>query len=105
MNLISRLFGHTVTIEPYQGEGPHGAVYGPPAQVGCRVNAAARYIHGSAERHEVAGETVIYLPRTTTCPERSRITLPDGRQATAVRVVLRDGGRLPTPAHLEVHVQ
>lgn len=102
--LISRLFGHTVTIEPYQGEGAHGAVFGPPTQVPCRINARRRYDR-SAERHQVTAETVIYLPRATDCPKRSQITLPDGQVTTATVVAPRDGGRLPTPAHLEVTVR
>ncbi|MEU2563216.1 hypothetical protein ABZ626_28335 [Streptomyces longispororuber] len=48
--------------------------------------------------------TVYALPDAR-CPARSRVTLPDGRQTTAIAALTRDGGGLPTPDHLEVQLQ
>lgn len=105
MSLLARRFIHTVKIEPFTGEGAHGAVYGAAATVKCRVQEAADYRHGAsvADRHEVVPSTVVYMPYGTTCPPRSRITLPSGRTGTAVEVHTHTG--LAHLQHLKVVVR
>ena len=95
------LLRHRATIEPFTGEGPHGAVYGPPVRVRCFVeDKRTRTVDDTGT--QVTASATLYAPLATVCPARSRVTLPDGRALTAVTVARRDGGGLPTPDHLEV---
>lgn len=98
------MFGHTVRIEPYLGPGAGGPVYGPAVAVACRINAGHRLVR-RPESAEDTDDTVIYLAAGVQCPLQSRVTLPDGSTATVMRVVARDAGRRPSPAHQEVTVQ
>ncbi|MEU9839740.1 hypothetical protein AB0C69_11020 [Actinomadura sp. NPDC048032] len=83
------MFQQECQVEPFAGEGAKGAVYGPPVTVRCRVQEAETYAHGrdgSADRAEVGATTTVYMPFTTDCPPRSRITLPTGEVGRAVEV-------------------
>lgn len=102
--VIGRMFGHEVKVEAFAGEGADGPVFAASAMVRCRVNDGRRYAPG-ADRTEVLAETVIYMPTGTVCPAGSRVTMPDGRTTLVSRSSPRNGGILPTPAHLEVVVQ
>jgi hypothetical protein len=85
--MISRMFQQAVSVEPFTGEGAKGAAYGPGVTVKCRVEEAETYRQGEADRHEVtAASSVVYMPFTTNCPPRSRVTLPSGEVGTAVEV-------------------
>ncbi len=101
---VSRMFGHEVTIQPKTGKTAAGPTYGPPVTVACRINSGRRLAR-SPQQAEVSDQTTVYLPRDADCPIGSRITLPDGRPTTVIEIHPRDGGRLPTPAYLEVVVQ
>lgn len=94
---------HRVTVEPFTGEGPYGAAYGPPVEVRCLVEDKRRRVL-DANGTQVTASTTFYAPLATVCPVRSRVTLPDGRKSFAVAVARRDGAGLPTPDHLEVSV-
>jgi hypothetical protein len=85
--VISRRFEQTAKVEPLVGENARGPVFGPAVTVPCRVQEADSYKRGrdgSADRHEVTDSTVLYMPFTTDCPPRSRVTLPSGDVGTAV---------------------
>jgi hypothetical protein len=87
--VIGRLFKQQVSIEPFTGEGAHGALYGPAVTVRCRVEEAEAYRQGqdgSADRHEVDPSTVVYLPYEANCPARSLVTLPSGQVGVAAEV-------------------
>jgi hypothetical protein len=98
--VIGRMFGHTCTIRAYIGEGAKGAQYGTAVTEKCRLNEARRFAP-AAGASEVLAETVIYMRAAAVCPARSKVTV-NGREWTVVRSVPRNGGTLPTPAHLEV---
>ncbi|TDD88356.1 hypothetical protein [Actinomadura rubrisoli] len=104
--MIGWMFTQSCQVEPFTGEGAHGALYGPPVMVRCRVQEADTYQRGrdgSADRHEVDPATTVYLPFNTDCPARSRVTLPSGAAGTAMEV-----HRHAVPArlrHLRVRVQ
>ncbi|MGW1679390.1 hypothetical protein [Saccharopolyspora sp. NPDC002376] len=93
--------GQTVTIEPYEGTGAYGPVYGPAVQVRAVVDAARRLVR-NAEGAEVVSETTLYVPLSTVAPAGSRVTLANGTRSTVIDAKTRDGGRLPVPSHLEV---
>lgn len=93
---------HRVTIEPYEGEGATGPVYGTPVTgVRALVEARVQYLRDADGNRTVSSTTVFMLPGTE-CPERSRLTLPDGRTAIAMQAADHRAPGLPTPDHLEV---
>ena len=87
--MISRMFRQTCQVEPFDGEGAHGAVYGPAVTEQCRIQDGDTYKRGrdgSADRHEVDPGTVIYMRFAANCPTRSRVTLPSGEVGTVAEV-------------------
>lgn len=92
---------HRVTVEPYEGEGATGPVYGAPVTVRALVEAKRQYLR-SADGNRTVSSTTVYMLPGTTCPARSRLTLPDGRTAIAMDVADHRAPGLPTPDHLEV---
>jgi hypothetical protein len=99
--LPSFLLQHTVTIEPYQGNGANGPVYGAPVTVKCFRDDKRRLVRGSNGSQVVSESTVYCLPGTVAPPE-SRINLGT-RVATVITSADRDGGHLPVPSHVEVN--
>lgn len=102
MDLPDILLQHTVTVEPYEGTDGYGrAVYGSSSSVACFVDDKRRLVR-AATGDEVVSESTVYAPLITTAPAESRVTLPDGRVATVIQALQRDGGDLPVPSHLEI---
>lgn len=95
---------HRVSIEPFEGDGARGEVYGAPI-TGVRALAVAKTttLRTADGKTTVSDTTVVLLPGQA-CPVRSRLTLPDGRRVIAMAVTVADGGGLPTPDHVEVVV-
>lgn len=93
---------HSVTIEAYQGTTGNGAaVYAAPVPVRCFLDNKRRLVR-AATGDEVVSESTFYAPLATLAPPESRVTLPNGRVATVLQALDRDGGHLPVPSHLEV---
>lgn len=91
-----------VTIEPYLGATATGHAYGTTTTVEpCWVDNRRRVVKDSTGA-EVTSTATVYAPLATACPDRSRITLPDGRSTVAISVARRDGGGLPVPEHVEI---
>ncbi|WP_145906091.1 hypothetical protein [Kitasatospora viridis] len=97
------LMVHQVTIEAYQGDSAYGPRWAPPTAVRCFLDEGTRMVRARDGR-EVSSTSTAYCPLTTTAPTDSRVTLPDGRQATVIQALRRDGGTLPVPSHLEVQL-
>ncbi|MEV6105701.1 hypothetical protein AB0M28_13435 [Streptomyces sp. NPDC051940] len=100
---ISFLFGHTVTVEPYEGQSGTGPVYGGPVAVRCFLDEKTREVR---DRHGevVVSSSTAYCRLDTVAPAESRVTLPDGRATRVIAALRRDGGGLPTPDHLELQL-
>lgn len=98
------LLVHQVFVEPFEGEGPFGPEYGSQVPVRCFLDESRRYVR-DATGTQVIAEATFHAPLATVCPPGSRVTLPSGRQTTAITSARRDGGGLPTPDHLEVTLQ
>lgn len=88
------------TIEPYLGAGPAGDLFAPPTTVRCHKEDDRRKIRTTTGDVVTATLTVFYPPGTNV-PVGSRITV-GGRTTIALTVSTMDGGRLPTPDHIEV---
>lgn len=101
MDLPELLLVHTVTVEPWSGSGAYGDIWGTPFTMACFVEDKRRLVR-DADGSEVISETTVYANRGPTIPNRSRITLPSGRQPLVIVVSDHDGGTLPVPSHLEI---
>ena len=94
---------HTATIEVYQGETPSGPVYGLPTVVKCLADDKRRLVRDD-KGTEVISESTIYCLPSEQAPAESRVTV-NGRTSTVIVSGRPDGGGLPTPDHLEVHLR
>ncbi|SEU46609.1 hypothetical protein [Nonomuraea wenchangensis] len=94
------VFTHTATIEPYEGDGAYGPIFGSQVTERCLVDDERRLVR-NAEGSEVVSDTTIFFPPGTHCPEGSRVTVND-RTTTVIASHNRSGGGLPTPDHTEV---
>lgn len=97
------MLGHTVTVEPYLGPSSIGPRYGPAVAVQCFLDQQTRTVKDKTGR-EVTSTSTFYARPGLVCPAESRVTLPDGRQATVIARLDRSGGGMPTPDHVEVQL-
>ncbi|WP_432110788.1 hypothetical protein [Streptomyces sp. YPW6] len=96
------LLRHRIRIQPYRGDSAYGPTYGPPAEeVPALVDASPRMVRAPDGREVLAAATFIAGPDVD-CPPGSRVTLPDGRNATALTVARHTAPGLPVPACTEV---
>lgn len=94
------LLRHEVTVEPYEGDGAYGPVYGDPVTIPAFVDAQTTMVR-DADGVEVVSSTTVYAVDVPDLPIGSRITYA-GRELTALAVKRRDGGGLPTPDHVQI---
>ncbi len=94
------LLRHEAVIEPFEGEGAYGPLFGPPVTAKCLVDDERRLVR-DAQGLETVSDTTIFFAPGTRCPEGSRVTV-NGRVTTVIASFSRDGGGLPTPDHVEV---
>lgn len=94
------LLRHTAVIEPYEGSGGLGDVYGDPVTVRGFADDKRRLVR-DATGEQVVSETTFYCRLDTVAPPGSRVTV-NGRTVHVIQALRRDGGGLPTPDHLEV---
>lgn len=95
--------GQDVQVEPYQGSGAYGDVFGLPVTVRAIVEASRRLVR-DRDGQQVTSNTTLYCDLATAAPAGSRITLADGRVSTVIQATPNDGGSLPVPSHLELAV-
>lgn len=76
----------TGTVEPYQGHGAYGPVYGAPVELVCRIEPKRRMVRNRQGQEVVSDATVFLEPGTeqTVTPE-SRFTWA-GRTYTVLEV-------------------
>jgi hypothetical protein len=101
MDLPPELLQHTVTVEPWEGSGGYGDIWGAPFTMACFVEDKRRLVRAD-DGSEVVSEATVYANRGPSIPNRSRITLPSGRTPLVITVSDFDGGTLPVPSHLEI---
>lgn len=86
---------HTVTVEPYAGEGAYGKVYGTAVEVTpCLVVHKRRRVRVStqdAAGAEVLSSTTVYCAPGTVAPPESRVTLASGLVAKVLDAADWDG--------------
>lgn len=96
------LLQHTAVIEPYEGSGANGPVYGVPVTVRCYREDKRRKVRAT-NGAEVTAETTLWCQLDTVAPAGSRVDLGD-RKADVIVSARYDGGQLPVPSHVEVHL-
>lgn len=101
MDLPEFLLQHTVTVEPWTGAGAYGDVWGAPFTLQCFADDKRRLVR-KPDGSEVVSESTVYANRGPVIPNRSKVTLPSGRESLVILVADRDGGDLQVPSHLEI---
>jgi hypothetical protein len=103
MGLPARFRTHTITVEPYEGSGAYGPVFGAAVQVSCRVEDKVQLVRSNIGE-EVVSSTTVYCDVGVTIPAGSRVTVK-GRVTSVISVGdPSTGGRSPLD-HMEVYVK
>jgi len=99
----------SVVVEPYQGSGAYGDVYGAPTAVTpCVVEATRRLVRvqtQDAAGSEAVSSTTVYAPPDTVAPPGSLVTLPSGHVARVLAVAVLDDHGIGLPSHLEISLE
>jgi hypothetical protein len=100
-------FQHTITIEPYAGQGGGGqALYGASFTVlgflDSKRKTTRTQMTETNTGDEVVSEATFYCDPGPDVPNESRVTLPDGRVSRVLAVGDRSGGTTDLPSHLEI---
>jgi hypothetical protein len=85
MGLSVRKRTHTLTVEPYVGNGAHGPVFGPAVAVTGFLDQTERLVRASNGTEVVASST-FFCDLDTNIPVESRVTLPDGKVHSVVQL-------------------
>lgn len=96
------LLRHRIAVEPYLGDSAYGPRYGERVEDVPALVAAVRTQVRDAEGRDVLATAQIIAAPDLDCPPGSRVTLPDGRTATAISSASHTAPGLPVPASLEV---
>ncbi|MFP8960034.1 hypothetical protein ACLIYP_05595 [Streptomyces nanhaiensis] len=98
------LWQHEVTVEPFEGSGAYGDVYGAPAVVACLLAEETRLVRAADGTDTVSSASYLAEPDHRP-PPGSKVTLPDGRTTKVIRVDRPDGGSLPVPSNTQVFLE
>lgn len=104
MKLPGMWLRHEVTVEPYEGDGAAGPIYGDAVTVRCFLEEKTRLVRAKDGREVTSGATFYCRLDAVNAEPEARVTLPSGRKTTVIQQLRRDGGGLPLPDHLEVQL-
>lgn len=92
-----------VQMEARLGTDAYGRpVLGPPVTVKTIVDQTRKLVR-SPQGEQVVSETTLLAPLDTTCPDGSRVTLPDGQVTTVITTSAHRGhGNPDVPECLEI---
>ncbi|CAL9607381.1 hypothetical protein SUDANB95_05517 [Actinosynnema sp. ALI-1.44] len=96
------LLRHSARIEPYEGEGGAGPIYGAPVDVECFREDARRLVRDRTGE-QVVSETTLYCLPGIVAPPKSRVTL-SGRTAFVILAKDRHSGTSAPIDHVEVNL-
>ena len=98
---MRHLFTRTATVEPFEGSGAYGPIYGAPTEVSCWVDWTRELVR-DADGNEVVSSAHLFADADTTLPVESRVTV-DGHTTTAItsQVAHTPAG----PHHLEARLR
>lgn len=97
---------HRVTVEPYEGDSAYEPIYGVPVVVRCWLEQKTRTVQDKTGQQVVSSGTFYARldEALAVCLAESKVTLPDGSSTFIIIARPMDGGGLPLPEHLEVHL-
>lgn len=95
-----QLLVHTASIEPYEGSGAYGDVFGTAFTLPCYYEGRRQIVRG-ADGDETVSEGVLYADLGTEIPTGSKVSVV-GRDTRVLTVSTFDDGGLTGLAHLEV---
>lgn len=99
---MADFYVHHVTIEPFQGAGAYGDVYGPPVVVACFAEAKRRLVRAK-DGQEVVSESTLYMDTAD-----GALFVPDSRVTVGTNVSyvitqnVNDAPGLDLPEHAAV---
>jgi hypothetical protein len=100
--LPDRLLRHLISVQPYLGAGPSGAVYGEAFTRRAYVEDKRQLVRDAAG-DEVISETTVYTnPGPQEIPPKSKVTVPSGRTSLVITANRREGAMHGHRDHLEV---
>ncbi|MFM9368070.1 hypothetical protein [Streptomyces sp. Da 82-17] len=99
------LLRHRISVEPYLGDSAYGPRYGDRVECVPALVSPMRKQLADKEGREVLATAQVIAGPGLECPPGSRVTLPDGRTATAVSTARHTAPGLPVPACVEVMCQ
>ena len=100
-----RYLRHRIDVEPYVGDSAYGPSYGERVECVPALVAMVRKQTADKDGREVLATAQVIAAPELDCPPGSRVTLPDGRTATAISTARHTAPGLPVPACVEVMCQ
>lgn len=94
------LLVHTASVEPYEGGGAYGDVYGQAFNVVCYYEGRRQLVR-NGDGAEVVSEGTMFVNPDVTIPAGSRVTVLD-RSTWVITVSTLDDGGLTGLAHQEL---
>jgi hypothetical protein len=102
MALIPRfLLQHKALVESYLGESGTGPQYATPVTIRCFVLDKRSVVRGANQDQVISSSQLFCRPTAAPLPPKSRVTI-NGKAATVITYNNADGGRWPTPDHIQV---
>lgn len=99
---------HTVSVEPYEGSGAFGDVFGAAVDITpCFVDETRKLVRvqtQDAAGTERVSSTTVFAPPDTTAPPGSRATWR-GRTTRVLATAVRDDAGIGLPEHLELSLE
>jgi hypothetical protein len=104
MSAVSIFWVHTVQVETRIGQNAISDVWADPVTVPCFVNDQTHLVRGQHDE-EVVSQSIVYAPieQAALFVSDSKVTV-SGRVARVITANANDGGSLPLPSHVEVHL-
>lgn len=100
MSILARLLVHTATVEPYEGGGAYGDVYGDPFQLPCYYEGVRQLVR-ARDGSEVVSEGTLYANPTDSVTPGSKVNIL-GRDTWVLSVSTFDDGGMTGLAHIAV---
>jgi hypothetical protein len=84
VSLPARLRTHTISVEPYEGTGSHGPIFGTAVSVTCRVEEKVQLVRANTGE-EAVSSTTVFCDSDVVIPVESRVTV-NGRSTSVLAV-------------------
>ena len=96
----AHLLVHTASVEPYEGSGAYGDVYGTAYNLPCYFEAERKIVRNS-DGDEAVAEATVYADLGAEVNPGSRVAV-NGYSSTVITVSVFDDGGLTGLAHREI---